>query len=272
MSEVLPDVIHALSDPHGVDPLLTLHRDLVDRLTTPNMEWAWREVLKLEDMRGAERKWRNPPVAVFSQIFCAITASDPESKRDIAKRYREVAKAARTFAKTIQATPFDASPFRWFSEGSAQDLLGKMRFDVRTRGVPDYLSLPKDFGMQLCLIDEQSAPTMAALALAIAEDAERTARAVAESPARFCKPSAGNQRRRLFILKLGTAFQRRYGKVMKRTVARFATAALQEEVTEEHVKDAFRLSASWASQASTGFDMLEDRPRAPSWRLSRLGD
>ncbi|WP_295386196.1 hypothetical protein [uncultured Thiodictyon sp.] len=256
---------------------------LLERLLLePKMRRAWSEVLKRVKVAG------NPSGIIFFEAVHALENAGRTQKTrvDEAQEYQAIAKAAREFGRLLYGSLFDTSPSRWFPDDVISGFLGMMRPELATNAfcpmdpppgvekgtVYDGNPLTSLGGENVFLpitIDEgiggffealaPKCPDMASIVFAIAEEADRNAKEAMSRQRTLPKPGVGNARRLVFIREFGGSIKFLCGGYLKRTLALFATAALQEEVTADQVSDALR---DFDPTPYRHWSYAQDRPRA----------
>ena len=256
---------------------------LLERLLEPTMERAWAEVLKRIKTLG------DPSAMIFFEATHALenTERPQETRAEIAAKYQTIAKAAREFGRLVYNSTFDTTPYRWFPDEVVSAFLGMMRPELalgtfcptdpppavlkgtvysstpwqRLDGGADLMPFTFNEGLGgfFDALVKPQYPTMAEIVFAIAEEADRNAREALTEPRILPKPGTTNARRIIFVREFGSCLKSQCGGYLKRTLAAFATAALQEEVTADQVTDALR---GFKPIPHRPYKYYPDRPRA----------
>lgn len=214
-------------------------RALLERLLGAEMERPWHEVLK-------RANGLRPEMFVYEADAALAGADMPRrAPGEVNAQMERVARTARAFALAIRETCLDQSPLEWFPERLISELSGAIDCDAERTGLSNW----------------GAHPAISDVADAIATEAQRLGDFVLQHPI-APKPNAANVRRIIFIRRFGTCLKRECGHYLRGTLAAFATAALQENVGIEHVKDALN---GWDPIDPDNDPMwlaVADRPRA----------
>jgi len=259
-------------------------RALLERLLTPAMEKAWSQVLK----RMSFPRDLDTPETIFSHVMLALERAElkEESRAEKAARYQALAKAAREFAGALIGSELDHAPYRWFQDKVILRIIEMMRPELASGTfclLDPFPDTPKDtvfreilnkpgggqlsesFGIDVGTLGFFEAlgvprsPIMSEVCMAIAAEADRNATNAITERRMLPKPGVQSARRIRFVRELGSFFKTRCRGYLKRTLASFATAALQEDVTPDQVADALR---GFETPTPRPWYSPRDRPRA----------
>jgi len=243
----------------------TLHDlDLLKRLLTRlYMQTAWKEIAK----RTKPPHEKDQIYRIYTCVRWAIKdAGQPQERRQVkADSYSAIAKAARDFARTVENSPCDMTPFQYFPPPAIDQLIERLRPELAEGAFcllnpPADPHLPRDtvwYGTHLTewpcppfwdsgllgflnAMLMMSDPTMSQLADALAVRADQLAKDAMMEKVILPNPNIRNAARLYFIRRLAGFFRSQYGGYLRRTLANFASAALDEVVTVEQVNDALR--------------------------------
>jgi hypothetical protein len=230
----------------------------------------------------------DPAETIFSHVILALERSElkEESRAEKAARYQALAKTARNFSIALMGSELDHAPYHWFQDKVILRILGMMRPELASGTfclLDPFPDTPKDTVFREISNKPGSAhvatsvgidvgtlgffqslgvprsPVMSQICMAVAAEADLSATNALTERRVLPKPGVQSARRIRFVRELGSFFKTRCRQYLKRTLASFATAALQEDVTPDQVADALR---DFEPPSHRPWYSPSDRPRA----------